>query len=133
VSTRDKEFSRECKLDKIETSTPIRGVKMEAIPEAVGYGFLDDAWDDDGDSIVVHAEYLFHTDGEGMVQTVFAQGSGPLYVARVLRKFADMLEGPEGPRLANMASDPGNVDYARRKEDGEVLLSNIREVRARGN
>jgi hypothetical protein len=133
MSTRDGEFSRECEIHKIEGAVPIRGVKMEAIPESVGYGFLDDAWDDDGDSIIAHAEYLFHIDGEGLVQTVFAQGSDPLYVSRVLRKFADMLEGPEGLRLANMASEPGNVDYARQMEDGEVLLFNEAEEQARGN
>jgi hypothetical protein len=29
-----------------------RAIKMGSIPQAAGYGFLDDIWDSDGDSIV---------------------------------------------------------------------------------
>jgi hypothetical protein len=102
-------------------------IQMRSVPKESGYGFLDDIWDEDGDSIVANSEMLFGSDGSGLVQVMFAQGADPKYVSRTLRKMADMLDGPDGLILANMESRPGICDWAHRDVDGTVLACNLRE------
>ena len=102
-------------------------IKMQAWPEACGYGNLDDVHDSDGDSIIVTSAPLFRVHGEALIEATLAQGTDPCYAARVLRKFADMLDGPRGHDIANMGLEEGDMDYAQRFEDGGVELINKAE------
>ena len=72
----------------------VMGIQFAALPRQCGYAFLDDIWDRDGDSIIVTSEALLRFDGEGFVQATISQGIDPIYAARILRRYADMLEGP---------------------------------------
>lgn len=123
----DKELYRSAKLVEVAHGDMIQVVKMEMLPKAVGYGFLDDIWDGDGDSIIARAEQHFGCEGEGIVQTIFAQGTDPALVARVLRKFADMLEGPNRFGICNLGLEPDDFDECQRSEDGSVEVYNLKK------
>ena len=119
---------RERAEDHLYESDFISGIKMKAWPEAGGYGNLDDCWDADGDSVVSCAEPLFRMEGEALIQASFAQGTDPRFAARILRKFADMLDGPNGYAIANMGLRKGDFDLARRLEDGDVQLDDLSAI-----
>lgn len=120
---------RLAEIDRLYDAEVVSGIKMHFLPGATEkiMGFLDDVFDADGDTFVARAELLFPLDGEGLVQATFAQGTDPRYASRCLRKMADMLDGPQGLSLANMAKGPGNCDTARRNEDLSLNVCNARE------
>ena len=114
-------------IDRLYEAEVVSGVKMHFLPGATGMGFLDDVFDADGVTFLARAEMLFPLEGEGLVQATFAQGTDPKYASRCLRKMADMLDGPQGQSLANMAKGPSNCDTARRNEDLSLNVCNSRE------
>lgn len=125
--------SREARRDLIQVikeSQVVDTIRLEAWLRSCGYGFLDDEWDQDGDSIVVTCEKTFPLEGDGIVQASFAQGADPQFVARVLRKMADMLESPVGSRIANLGLMYDPTDYAYRLRDGAIRVTSRRQERA---
>jgi hypothetical protein len=121
------EFEREYQIEMLEEGSPIKGISLESIHKTARYGFLDDVWDSDGDSIIAKAECKFHCDGEAHVRATFARGTDPQYVARVLRKYAVMLDGPDGLNITNMDPARDKLNNAVRMEDGTVYVYNHRE------
>lgn len=96
---RDIEYERRMEIERIEEGDHQETISMQMIPQNCGYGFLDDEWDADGDSIIVESASRFLYQGSASVVVEFARGTSPDLVARVLRKYAEMLEGP--PRIPN--------------------------------
>ncbi len=101
---------------------------MQMWPKAVGYGNLNDVYDQDGDSIVARSTAWFPVGGHGLVQAIFPQGTDRKMAARVLRKFADMLDGSQGHKIANMGLVRYDMNFAQRLEGGDVeVISTARE------
>ena len=126
TNERIEEYRREA-VEAVETNDFVSSISIEAWPEEVGFGFLDDRYDEDGDSIVARAIADFPTHGVGLVRTVFAKGTDPSFAARVLRKFADMLDGPNGRVIAALGLSDHDVDTAQRFPHGEVIAFNLRD------
>jgi len=119
---RNEDYHRGLALEAVRDSAFVAAIRMEMWPKPVGYGALDDCYDEDGDSIVARSTGWFPVDGEGLVQAVFAQGSDPKLVPRVLRKFAEMLDGPEGYMISKMGLGKYDLDFAQRLEGGRVSV-----------
>jgi len=69
---------------------------MKTWTRSVGYGGLNDVYDQGDDTIHVQPFRDFTDESWELVRAEFFQGSDPLYVASCLWIFATMLEGPEG-------------------------------------
>jgi hypothetical protein len=119
---KDTDYYRDDALSTIGTSQLVSAVCFEALPKAVQYGFLNDIYDSDGDTIMAAPRAWFPGDGPGLVQAIFAQDTDRRYAARVLRKFADMLDGPHGYTISNMGLDDEDLNDARRLEWGGVQI-----------
>jgi len=121
----DIDYARQHEIDCILEGEHQHTISMQMIPEAAGYGFLDDDWDADGDSIVVRQESRFLLEGSASVTAEFAHGTSPKMAARALRKFADMLDGPKGYPIVNLGRTDADFTNAQRLADGDVFLYNF--------
>ena len=111
--------------EDIESSEPFEVVKFETWPRDGESCFLDDVYDHDGDSIRVSADFAFPMMIDGLVQAIVPRGTCPQYAARVLRKYADMLEGPRGHELTNLNWVGDNPHEARFDEAGHLHIYNV--------
>lgn len=125
---RTKESYRDSAIDHILEGQFAAVIKMEMLHTSGKYGFLDDYWDEDGDSIRVTSDGAFRFQDESLVTTTFPKGTDPGTVARVLRKFVDILESPDGHDVVNMGLEEGDLDYAQYNQDGEFCVFNWAEA-----
>lgn len=122
------ERCREDAIEEIYAGDFVSAIHFDGWREESCAGLLDPVWDADGDCITAHSKACFQGD-ERAVRVTIAQGADPRGVARVLHKVADMLEGPNGYKLANMGLDMDHdLDHAIRFEDGDVEVYNMRQV-----
>ena len=54
----NEDYLRDFALDTVIHGEFVAGIRMEMWPEAVGYGALDDYYDEDGDSIIARSAGL---------------------------------------------------------------------------
>lgn len=118
-------IQEECWLtayDNLENGRFVSGIRMEAIRR--GDDPLDSllslvacgapyGYDSDGDHIFACPEGLFEPRFSGDIQATFPRGSNPRSVARVLRKFADMLTSPK-------AANWSEWDYSLETHTGRI-------------
>ncbi len=120
-------------IARIQEGKPIVKVSLQSLPKYSRYRFIDPVFDAEGDSIIAHAETSFEHDGEALVKAEFPSGCDPKYVARVLRKFASMLESPDGYDLARLSRSPRGNDNAIRFEDGTFECFNLSRLLEEGS
>ena len=116
-------------MARIQGNRPRTVIQLESLPKDVEYGFLDDIYDVEGDSIMATPRLFFPRDGEGLVRAEFERGTDPRYAARILRKYAALLEGRHGYAVANMGLGDEDLNMARRTESGDVVIYNVRKQR----
>ena len=83
-------------------------------------GCADDPWDEDGDAILV--EWSVGSGDGPLVKVEFPRGTAPAVAARVLRKSADMLEGPDGEEITKCRPREDDIDGIKRLADGRLHL-----------
>lgn len=83
--------------------------------------------DEDGDSIVARAVTVFRCETCVPPEFRFEKGTDREYLCGLLRKFIEVLEGPEGQELVNMPDELRNLDRACRRSDGTVVPFNCNE------
>lgn len=114
--------------EEIETSEVFEVVKFETWPRDGESCFLDDVYDAHGDSIKVSADFSISMLLDGLVQAMVPRGTCPRYAARVLRKYADMLDGPRGHELTNLSWGGDDPHEARFDEAGYLHIFNVRKL-----
>lgn len=124
----DVENERQDAIATIEDGDHVQAVQIEGYVQATGQGGLEDYWDHDGDSIMARPRHQFVDDGHPIVTVNFRQGTDALLVARMLRKIAQMLEGPARHQIVNLGLLGDDSDFARRGEGGEVDVINLRQA-----
>jgi hypothetical protein len=111
-------------IDMIENSDFVPTISMVAWPESLGYRFPGSPCDVDGDTVIASATGDFPREDYGLVRAQFPKGTDPSHVARVLRKFAEMLEGPSSHLIVALGIFDHDIDTAQRLPDGEVVVFN---------
>jgi len=119
------EQARESAISKIEEAEMMEAIQLESLHGSDECGlclFGLDYEDGDGDTIYAQAKQIFRFDDEASVQVTLPRGFSPIDAVRVLRKMADILDGPRGHEVVNLgnAKGPDTAFF----EDGELLLVN---------
>jgi len=123
----NEEFHRDSAVQEIESGHKTAVIQFEAVLEHAEEIFLDDIYDTNGDCIRAEAEFRFACHGTPLFQAIVPRGSSPQIAARILRKFADALDGRQGYDIINMSWEEGSPDIARFDANGNADIYNYLE------
>ena len=108
---------------------PRQRILMEVANRSMCSGFLEDVWDEDGDTIQIQHAMKKRYEDEPIVSVEFGRGAPPDVVARMLLKCVRLLQGMRGPDIVDLGQGEDEYDFARPLPDGEVGFANVRAER----
>src|SRR4051812_45366550 len=87
--------AKDVEVDRIRDAKRVVAVHVDGFLKARRHAAIyTPPWDADGDGIMARSQNEFWLWGHPTVRVAFAQGGNPRAMARVLRKVADLLDGP---------------------------------------
>ena len=114
---------REAALQEIAEGAYQEGIRIRIVAEDSEADWFEGFCDVDGDGITVQRESQFIKPEDAEVVTIrFGRGVSQGRMVRVLRKCAEMFDGPHGCELANLAKEAGNSYSAYRLPNGKLYF-----------
>ena len=114
---------RETALQEIEEGVHQEGICIRIVAEDSEADCFEGFCDVDGDGITARRESQFIKPEDAEVVTIrFGRGVSQGRMVRVLRKCAEMFDGPGGSELANLSREQGNSFSAYRLPNGELFF-----------
>lgn len=114
---------RETALQEIAEGVHQEGICIRIVAEDSEADCFEGFCDVDGDGITARRESQFIKPEDAEVVTIrFGRGVSQERMVRVLRKCAEMFDGPHGCELANLAKEAGNSYSAYRLPNGKLYF-----------